>query len=816
MTFLSGVFLWALMGLSVPVIIALWNIRRFRRVDFGAYFLLRKISESTRRRVRLLELLKLLNRIVLIALVVLIFAEPFQKVMRIGDAEQGFVVLLDVGRVMQLTSGEGPLTVVQQKKALTLLESMPSQAQGLVGFVSDRCEIGQIRAGQLTGRAVEWIRWLKQAPIPYRNRQTKIPALQSCLSKARALFADRKIFSVFISPLPDSLEAEALKTSGVLVEGLEAPTLPKLNAIELQQELREGILQLTVKADEPLQAEIFVNGRLEPLGKFEDRLDLPAPDSGFLILTGEPRPDAWGAKRIFALHRSLQEEVHVWAAKESQGFLSLLSALRNHPQIKVSKHVGGIPEGSPLIIYGDNPHAIDFKNRILYFLNPEGTSPFSIRDKKHLASLSSSSDLLKAFQFQTPQGRVTIRRYALFDTDRYLGLMSFEDGAPSLYRDREAEGKIWIVPFDLEDLTTDLTLESAFIPYLYTILEQWLGDLADESRITDFKPLWLMPGSTTPAPSVLREADWPGIYGSGRSHKLVLPEKLPTGFLSPPTVTSEASQAEENFSFREWLQKALVYSIALELLLCLLGVPGFLLSRALPAFFMGMSLLVSSAEAVGIRKISVGLCQGFDRDRKVALEQFSATADRLANLQFEVGATVSPVNFWKSGIVFCSSSGRWGPFTNSERQHIRDYLERGGLLIFDDPLAIENSGFVMSVRKELMAIFPNRELKKVSREDVLFRSYYLLNEVSGRKLASPSLEGLNFDNRWVAVISSNDLLGAQYKTPQGDYGFAVSPYGISQRILATRLLLNLVMYGATIDYKDDAIHLPHILKRRVR
>jgi hypothetical protein len=104
----------------------------------------------------------------------------------------------------------------------------------------------------------------------------------------------------------------------------------------------------------------------------------------------------------------------------------------------------------------------------------------------------------------------------------------------------------------------------------------------------------------------------------------------------------------------------------------------------------------------------------------------------------------------------------------------------------------------------------------ISKEDVLFRTFYLLSEVSGRKLSSPYLEGIALDRRWVVVFSFNDILGANLKSARGDYALSVSPYGMSQRNLAKRLWLNLLMYSVTLDYKDDAIHLPHILRKRAR
>jgi hypothetical protein len=274
---------------------------------------------------------------------------------------------------------------------------------------------------------------------------------------------------------------------------------------------------------------------------------------------------------------------------------------------------------------------------------------------------------------------------------------------------------------------------------------------------------------------------------------------------------TQTNVQEEKVSFRSLLLKALATSVVIELLLCLATAPRLLALLGGFLFFM-----LGSADAASLRPMSLGVWKGIDSDRRVSLGQLGQDADRLSNLEFEAPTEVPPTEFWKYPIVFHSSTSRLSPLSQEDQQRIRDYCERGGLIIFDDPLATTDSQFYQSVKNEMSKIFPGRDLKKISKEDVIFRTFYLLNEVSGRKLAAPYLEGISFDNRWVVLFSFNDLLGATFRTPRGDYGLSVTPYGISQRVLAQRLLVNFLMYGATIDYKDDAIHLPHILKRRVR
>ena len=64
------------------------------------------------------------------------------------------------------------------------------------------------------------------------------------------------------------------------------------------------------------------------------------------------------------------------------------------------------------------------------------------------------------------------------------------------------------------------------------------------------------------------------------------------------------------------------------------------------------------------------------------------------------------------------------------------------------------------------------------------------------------------------VYSQNDLAGAWERDESGAYAYEVSPGGEPQRELAVRVGINVCMYALCLDYKDDAVHLPLILKKR--
>lgn len=77
MQFLYPAFLWALTGLSIPIIIHLFYFRRYKKVYFSNLRFLREVKEETSARNRLRNLLILLARLLTMAFIIFAFAQPF-------------------------------------------------------------------------------------------------------------------------------------------------------------------------------------------------------------------------------------------------------------------------------------------------------------------------------------------------------------------------------------------------------------------------------------------------------------------------------------------------------------------------------------------------------------------------------------------------------------------------------------------------------------------------------------------------------------------------------------------------------------------
>lgn len=164
--------------------------------------------------------------------------------------------------------------------------------------------------------------------------------------------------------------------------------------------------------------------------------------------------------------------------------------------------------------------------------------------------------------------------------------------------------------------------------------------------------------------------------------------------------------------------------------------------------------------------------------------------------------------------LYLAGAGTLPPFTDAERAALRRHLQYGGFLLVDSAEGAEGGPFDAAARRELAKVLPASPLAPVPREHVLNKSFYLLDRQGGRVLVKPWVEAQVLDGRLAVVYSQNDLGGAWARTELGDWEYPCTPGGEAQRETAFRIGVNLAMYALCTDYKDDAVHLPFILRRR--
>ena len=135
MKFLYPQFLFALFGLAVPIIVHLFNFRRFKRVLFTNVRFLQEIKQDTRHRSRLKHLLVLAARLLALSFLVFAFAQPYLPAEKgaARAARNRVSIWVDNSFSMNAQGKYGPLLDVAREKAREIaLSYAPSDQFQLV------------------------------------------------------------------------------------------------------------------------------------------------------------------------------------------------------------------------------------------------------------------------------------------------------------------------------------------------------------------------------------------------------------------------------------------------------------------------------------------------------------------------------------------------------------------------------------------------------------------------------------------------------------------------------------------------------------
>lgn len=153
------------------------------------------------------------------------------------------------------------------------------------------------------------------------------------------------------------------------------------------------------------------------------------------------------------------------------------------------------------------------------------------------------------------------------------------------------------------------------------------------------------------------------------------------------------------------------------------------------------------------------------------------------------------------------------PLTRSELRNVRRFISLGGLLMVDD-LDPKRGAFVEGAKKQIKRVLPQASPIAIGDENVIFRSFYLLQEAAGRIRHERQLEAVVRGGFVQVLFCPNDLLGALARDPGGVHPFDVEPGGERQREMSVRMAVNVAMYVLCSNYKDDQVHAPFLMRRR--
>ena len=134
MSFLFPFFLLALLVLAIPVIIHLFNFKRYKILYFSNVSLLKRIKQESRKKSQLKQLLIMLARMMAIASLVIAFSKPYIPTgNRTSNASQQVVeIYIDNSFSMKAEGEKGQLLEQAKIKAIEIANSYPTGTQFLI------------------------------------------------------------------------------------------------------------------------------------------------------------------------------------------------------------------------------------------------------------------------------------------------------------------------------------------------------------------------------------------------------------------------------------------------------------------------------------------------------------------------------------------------------------------------------------------------------------------------------------------------------------------------------------------------------------
>jgi hypothetical protein len=163
--------------------------------------------------------------------------------------------------------------------------------------------------------------------------------------------------------------------------------------------------------------------------------------------------------------------------------------------------------------------------------------------------------------------------------------------------------------------------------------------------------------------------------------------------------------------------------------------------------------------------------------------------------------------------LYWAGDREFPPLSTAEVTGLRRFVEFGGFVLVDDA-APEAGGFDASIRRELARAFGDGALRPLPEAHTVYRSFYLLRRPTGRVRDPGHLEAISRGSRAAVVYSRHDLGGAWDRDELGRWVVPALDADPRQREEAYRLGVNLVLYALCLDYKDDQVHAPFIMRRQ--
>lgn len=133
MSFVYPSFLWCFTLLTIPIVIHLYNFRKYKVLYFSSLQFVKQVNQTSQKTRKLKHRLVLLSRLLFLSFLILAFAQPYRtNNTAIASGIQVHAIYLDNSFSMDRKSTEGTLFLEAKEAAKRLIEKSPPQYRWLL------------------------------------------------------------------------------------------------------------------------------------------------------------------------------------------------------------------------------------------------------------------------------------------------------------------------------------------------------------------------------------------------------------------------------------------------------------------------------------------------------------------------------------------------------------------------------------------------------------------------------------------------------------------------------------------------------------
>lgn len=542
MGFLYPFFLIAGLLLAVPIVIHLFNLRKYKHVLFPNVKFLQQLQITSKRSAQLQKKWLLLSRLLLLAALIMAFAQPYwQSNKSLSNQERLKVLYLDNSLSMSAKKGQETLWQQAVKEAKNLINRSGKDARFIIltndkmrasSPINGELAIQELENQELTGQVAgmaDLFHSLKSAQSIETNAQWEV-YIFSDFQKSSFLkeeVKNKEIANIDFFLLPFQLKGanntwvDTAWLHQASVDGQDnqlivrtrqseksnsTPALrvlinEKTRAVKQLDDFEKGMRYDTISLSLEKgwqKVSLILN---DPIMDFDDTFRLamhPISKLTVAVLSDENRSPY--LQTAFNSYPSFQTDwksvaQNASASNKQDYNLYVLQNVDVVPEATQQMLKEALDNGSSVLLFpGSQPHK-ESLNRFISSLLPISFSDVDT-SRQQVVDINTNHPIFKDLFDQVPENveLPVAQRHFKIHADINAGqqtLLGFRNGSPFLAQYSVGKGKLFIAAASLNQQSSNFMLSNLFVPLIYKMALQSQSDYPMAMEIGSTQPLWI-------------------------------------------------------------------------------------------------------------------------------------------------------------------------------------------------------------------------------------------------------------------------------------------------------------------------------------